>query len=112
MEEFSQVEMDNFISIMEERLGRNVFLDYLNTYWVNKDTILPSMTAFNQLSKLIVACFDRILKHDDRENGLKLIEIWNHFYIDQIQNSAKKKPLRMYLTKSIHNLGPGNFKDN
>ena len=73
---------------MVEKLGRSVFLDYLNTFWDKKDVKLPSKSSFNELSRLIISCFDRILSFNDRENGLKLIETWNHFYYEQISNDG------------------------
>lgn len=68
---------------MEQKLGRSVFLDYLKTCLVNNKEKVPTRLCFDELSKLIISCFDRILKHDDRENGLKLIEICNNFYYQQ-----------------------------
>jgi hypothetical protein len=84
MTETSQSEMDNFISMMEEMTGRNVFLDYLGTNYDKKDIKLPCKKSFENLSKLIIACFDRILKHDDRQNSFKLVEACNRFYYEQI----------------------------
>jgi len=101
----SQIEMDNFILIMEEKLGRSVLLDYLNTFGT-KDIKLANKAAFDELSDIIVACFDRVLRHNDRENGLKLVETCDKFYYLHSSNGEVKETMRIYLTRSIENLGP------
>jgi hypothetical protein len=55
--EISQDEMDNFITMMEESIGRNVFLDYLGSIFniesrlnhSKNDLKLPCTTSFNNL---------------------------------------------------------------
>lgn len=47
--EISQYEMDNFITMMEEFTGRNVFLDYLGIIFDKKDINLPCITSFDNI---------------------------------------------------------------
>ncbi|CAI2387815.1 unnamed protein product [Moneuplotes crassus] len=108
-EPLTQMEMDNFISIMEQKLGRTVLLDYLKAWSGQNSPRINSRLCFEQLSRLIIGCFDRILTHDDRESGLKLIEICNNIFYQQDPSKEiidTSQPLRKYLSSCIENLGP------
>ena len=96
--ELAAEQRQKFGMLMRDRIGRTAFLEWFNYYKQNKDIIIPTKEAFNNLSVLVLVWFDEIQATDDRENALQLLDQLNRFYIEIKEQG---KPPRMYLTKWI-----------
>lgn len=94
----SQAIREKFETLMEEKIGRSVFLQCLNNYKVKRDTVIPSKEIFNSLSIMTLDWVDKLNIHGDIENALGIIDVCNSFYIE---NKEKGMPSRMYLTSCL-----------
>ena len=92
---------ERFAVIVDEKKGRDVFLSALNRRRLENELIFPSKDAYHNVSILVVEVLEKIERDADVSSALKLIDLCNHFFVQNDPVEEKGLPPRSYLSKVI-----------
>ena len=89
---------ERFEVIVQEEMGREVFIQHLVSRKLKGFLVIPSKSIFTSLSILLAIVLDSISLENDIKSALKLIEVSSHLFVE---NSERGSNPRTYLVRII-----------